>query len=84
MTAARKRGSSLDEISPRQEEAEEAPRVLKTTSKQTVEIGRRTLGRIREQCAIRGLSFQQWAMAAFDRELQAAGEPASNEIEEGK
>jgi hypothetical protein len=81
----RRRGSSLDTM-PSTIEAKpiSEPKPVRKKSKQTIEIDRKALSRIRGICVTKGISFQDFAIRGINRELEAAGEPSVEELEAGE
>jgi len=61
-----------------------AKKPVRARSKQTIEIGRRMLGRVKDHCSTQGLSFQEFALQAISEKLQSLGEPGMEELEESE
>lgn len=78
--ATSKRGKSLDDA-PIIKEPILTEKPQRPKSKQTIDIGRKALKRIRQLCLERGVTFQDFVTRAINQELRAAGEPSIEEIE---
>jgi hypothetical protein len=73
-------GVSLD-AAPAVKEIEVEDKPSSGASKQTIMIGRKGLKRIRNICIEKDITFQDFAIRALNRELNAIGEPSIEELE---
>lgn len=79
-----KRGSSVEAMPIQIAKEKPAPKPVRATSKQTVEIGRRMLGRVKDHCSTQGISFQEFTLQAISEKLQSLGEPGMDELEDSE